>query len=304
MEKMKAVRIHQQAGPEGLIYEEAPKPSPAPEDALVRVQAAAITPTEFSWHLDWSKPVIPSYEMAGIVTALGATASEVRIGDQVYGLVDFSRDGAAAEYVAVRAADLALKPKSLDYVAAAVMPLSALTAWQALRVHARLQAGQRVLIHGGAGGVGSYAVQLAKWIGAQALATASATNADFVKELGADRVIDYTRSRFEEVVSGVDLVLDTVGGDVLNRSWKVLKPAGMLMSVAEKPPETLTALGVRTLYFIVEPNAGHLTELAALADRGIIRPVVAAVFPLDRARDAYEMGLRGHMRGKIVLRVS
>ena len=304
MQKMNAVRIHKRGGPEALVYEHAPKPCPAPDDALVRVHAAAITPAEFSWQLAWNKPVIPSHEMAGVVAEVGATVSEVKVGDQVYGLVDFSRDGAAAEFVAVRAADLALKPKSLDYVQASAMPLSALTAWQGLRIHARLQAGQRVLIHGGAGGVGSYAVQLAKWLGAEIFATASAANAEFVKALGADLVIDYTTTRFDDVVSDVDMVFDTVGGDALERSRKVLKRSGILLSVAEKPSqETAADLGIRAVYFIVEPNRGHLTELAGLADQGIIRPIVSAVFPLVQAREAYQAGLRGHMRGKNVLRV-
>jgi len=304
MRKMNAIRIHKQGGPESLSYEQAPKPSPAPEDALVRVHAAAITPSEFSWHLNRDKPVILSHEMSGVVAEVGATVSEVRVGDPVYGLVDFSRDGAAAEFVAVKAADLALKPACLDHVHAAAMPLSALTAWQGLRVHAQVQAGQRVLIHGGAGGVGSYAVQLARWLGAETIATVSSVNAAFVKELGADRVIDYTTSRFEDVIRDVDLVLDTVGGDVLNRSWRVLKRSGILMSVAEKPLPAMAAEGgIRAVYFIVEPNRDHLTDLAALADRGIIKPIVSAVFPLAQAREAYELGLRGHMRGKIVLRV-
>jgi NADPH:quinone reductase-like Zn-dependent oxidoreductase len=184
------------------------------------------------------------------------------------------------------------------------MPLSALTAWQGLRVHARLQAGQRVLIHGGAGGVGSYAIQLAKWLGAEIFATASAVNAEFVKELGADLVIDYTTTRFDDVVSDADLVFDTVGGDALKRSWKVLKRSGILLSVAEKPSEKTAAdLGIRAVYFIVEPNRGHWTELAGLADQGIVIPIVSAVFPLVQAREAYQAGLRGHMRGKNVLRV-
>lgn len=287
-----------------MVYEQAPKPCPAPEDALVRVHAAAITPTEFSWLDSWSKPIIPSHEMSGVVTEVGATVCEVNVGDPVYGLVDFSRDGAAAEFVAIRAVDLALKPKSLGHVQASAMPLSALTAWQGLRVHARLKAGQRVLIHGGAGGVGSYAVQLAKWLGAETLATASSVNAGFVKELGADRVIDYTRSRFENLVSDVDVVLDTVGGEVLSRSWKVLARSGILLSVAEKPSQVIAAdLGVRALYFIVEPNRNHLSELAGLADQGIMRPIVSAVFPLAQARQAYELGLCGHMRGKNVLQI-
>src|SRR5581483_4830608 len=245
MEEMNAVHIYR-PHPDSVVYERVPKPVAAPDEALVRVHAAAISPGEFSWVQDWSKPLIPSHEMSGVVAAVGAAVREVEVGEAVFALIDFSRDGAAAEFAAVRAADLAPMPKSLDHIGACTITLSALTAWQALRVHGRLQAGQRVLIHGGAGGVGSYAVQLARWMGAQTIATASAVNAAFVKELGASQVIDYTTARFEDVVRAVDLVLDTPGGNALNRSWKVLRRGGTLMSVAEEPSAATAAeLGIR-----------------------------------------------------------
>ena len=303
MEEMNAVHIYR-PHPDSVVYERVPKPVAAPDEALVRVHAAAISPGEFSWFQDWSKPLIPSHEMSGVVAAIGSEVTEVEVGDEVFGLVDFARDGAAAEFVAIKAAHLAPKPASLDHVGASTVTLSALTAWQALRVHAPLERGQRVLIHGGAGGVGSYALQIAKWIGARTIATASAVNAAFVKELGADEVIDYTTARFEDTLRDVDLVSDTVGGDALSRSWKVLRRGGTLLSVAEEPPAAAAdELGIRAVYFIVEPDRGHLTELAELADRGILKPIVSAVYPLARAREAYELGARGHMRGKIVLRV-
>ncbi len=303
MQEMNAVRIYKPE-PKSVVYERVPRPILAPDDALVRTHAAAISPGEFSWYQDWSKPLIPSHEMSGVVAATGAAVTDVDVGDAVFGLVDFSRDGAAAEFVAIKAAHLAPKPASLDHVGACTMTLSALTAWQALRVHAPLERGQRVLIHGGAGGVGSYALQIAKWIGAHTIATASAVNAAFVKELGADEVIDYTTTRFEDTLRDVDVVMDTVGGDALNRSWKVLRRGGSLLSVAEEPSAATAAeLGIRAVYFIVEPDRGHLTELAELADRGILKPIVSAVYPLARAREAYELGARGYMRGKIVLRI-
>jgi NADPH:quinone reductase-like Zn-dependent oxidoreductase len=237
------------------------------------------------------------------VAAVGGEVREFEVGDEVYGLPDFARDGAAAQYVAVRGTEVARKPNSVDHIHAAAIPLSALTARQALRVHASVTSGQRVLVHGGAGGVGSFAVQLAKHLGAETIATASAVNAVFVKKLGADRVIDYTDEPFD-FVANLNLVLDTVGGEALARSWYVLKPGGTIVSVAEKPSqEAARALGARGIYFIVQPNHEHLTELAKLVDSRVLRPFVSKVFPLAQAREAYDLGLRGHMRGKIVLRV-
>src|SRR4051812_41126745 len=204
---MWAIRTHGRGGPEQLFYEEAPVPEPGEGDVLVRVCATGITPAELTWdetyrNADGSPriPGIPGHEVSGTVEALGPGVADLRIGEDVYGLTDFPRDGAAAEYIAIRAANLAPKPQTIDYVQAAAVPLSALTAWQALFDKGRLTAGQRVLIHGGAGGVGTYAVQLAHWRGAHVIATSSAANAGFLRELGADKVIDYTTTRFEDEV--------------------------------------------------------------------------------------------------------
>ena len=212
---MKAIRIHRRGGPEALVYEDAPIPALQPGDVLVRVHAAGISPAEFTWHL-WETPdgrsrlpFIPSHEVSGVVADVAPDVRDVEVGDAVYGLTDFFRDGGAAEYVAVRATELAPKPRSLDHASAAATPLSALTAWQALFDHARLTPGQRVLIHGAAGGVGSFAAQLARWRGAHVIGTASARNVDFVRKLGADDVIDYGATPFETVVRDVDVVLDT-----------------------------------------------------------------------------------------------
>ena len=189
---------------------------------------------------------------------------------------------------------------------AAAVPLSALTAWQALFEHASLVAGQTVLIHGAAGGVGVFAVQLAHWAGAQVIATASARNRDFLRELGANEVIDYTTTRFEEVVHDVDLVFDTVGGDTLQRSWQVIKPGGVLVSIVGPRPsfEQAKALWVRPVWFVVEPNREQLIQIGALIDAGHLRPIIDTVFPLAQARQAYEQGTKGHTRGKIVLCVT
>src|SRR4051794_33386119 len=221
---MKAIRIHRLGGPEGLVYEDVPVPSLRPGDALVRVHAAGISPAEFTWEIQETPdgrsllPKVPSQEVSGVVEDVAPDVRDVKVGDAVYGLTDFFRDGAAAEYVAVRAADLAPKPRSLDHAAAATVPLSALTAWQALFDHGRLAAGQRVLIHGAAGGVGSFAVQLARWRGAHVIAIASAHNVEFVRGLGADEVIDRGKTPFESVVRDVDVVLDSVGGTTTEKS--------------------------------------------------------------------------------------
>ena len=310
MEVMKAIRIHRRGGPEALVYEDAPIPALQPGDALVRVHAASISPAEFTWHIYETPdgrsrlPTIPSHEVSGVVAAVAPDVRDVEVGDAVYGLTDFFRDGGAAEYVAVRAAELAPKPRSLDHASAAATPLSALTAWQALFDHARLTPGQRVLIHGAAGGVGSFAVQLARWRGAHVIGTASARNVDFVHKLGADDVIDYRVTPFETVAQHVDVVLDTIGGTTTEKSWSVLRPNGLLVTIVRQPSEWTAGRAARGLFFVVEPRRTQLNELSRLIDAGMIRPIVEAVLPLDRAREAYERGIREHPRGKLVLTVA
>jgi NADPH:quinone reductase-like Zn-dependent oxidoreductase len=306
---MKAIRIHRRGGPETLVYEDAPIPALQAGDALVRVHAAGISPAEFTWHI-WDTPdgrsripFIPSHEVSGIVAALAPDVRDVEVGDAVYGLTDFFRDGGAAEYVAVRATELAPKPRSLDHASAAATPLSALTAWQALFDHARLTPRQRVLIHGAAGGVGSFAVQIARWRGAHVIATASARNVDFVRKLGADDVIDYSATPFETAASDVDVVLDPIGGTTTEKSWSVLRPNGLLVTIVRQPPEWTANQAAKGLFFLVEPSRTQLSELSRLIDAGIVRPVVEAVLPLDQAREAYERGIREHPRGKLVLGV-
>lgn len=310
VDMMKAVRIQRKGGPETLVYEDVPVPTLRPGDALVRVHAAGISPAEFTWRIYETPdgrsrlPKIPSHEVSGVVAAVAPDVRDVRLGDAVYGLADFSRDGGAAEYVAVRAADLAPKPRSLDHAAAATVPLSALTAWQGLFDHAGLAPGQRVLIHGAAGGVGSFAVQLARWRGAHVIATASARDVDFVRGLGAHDFIDYGAAPFETVVRDVDVVLEGVGGTVTERSWSVLRPGGLLVTIVRQPAEWTAGRRARGLFFLVEPSRTQLIELSRLIDAGIIRPIVEAALPLNQAREAYERGIRQHPRGKLVLVVS
>jgi len=304
---MKAICLRARGGPEALAYEEVPQPHPGEGEVLVRVHAAGVIHTELSWVPTWTTqageprplPVIPGHEFSGEIAALGAGVRDVGVGDLVYGLNDWYRDGASAEYCVARVADIAHKPASVDHVHAAATPISALTSWQGLVERAGLAAGQRVLIHGAAGGVGTFAVQLARWRGARVTATASAANLDFVRSLGADEVIDYRAERFEDVVRHVDVVFDTVGGETLERSWSVLKPGGRLVTVAASGERT-TDERIRAAYFIVEPSRTQLVEIARLIDGGAVRPVVGAVFPLAEARQAYQ---HKPVRGKVVLRV-
>lgn len=306
---MKAIRVHSRDGTRAMRFEDAPVPTVGPGDALVRVHAAAITPTEFTWNSTFTTtegkdrlPTIPSFEVSGVVEDIAADVKDVARGDAVYGLLNFWRDGAAAEYVAVRAADLAPKPKSLDHVHAAAVPLSGLTAWQALFDHAHLARGNRVLIQGAAGGVGTFAVQLAHSKGIHVIGTASARNAGFLRELGADEVVDYAAEPVERRVKDVDAVLDTVGGDTLERSWGIVRRGGALVTiVGDAPEERATRQGIRAVSFLVQPSRAQLLELGELLDRGALRPIVEATYPLASAREAYERGLLGHNRGKLVL---
>jgi NADPH:quinone reductase-like Zn-dependent oxidoreductase len=305
---MRAIRLHQVGGPESLRDEEAPKPSPNDDQVLVQVSATAITPTEFAWHptfhtLDGGArpfPIILGHEFSGVVAAIGPDSDGVRIGDSVYGLNDWFSDGAQSEYCLTRPANIAPKPISLVDSLAAAVPISALTAWQALVDRAQLSEGQRVLIHGGAGGVGSFAVQLARYKKAHVIATVSAVNANFVTALGADEVIDYRTTPFEAVVHDVDVVLDTVGGDTRDRSWGVLRKGGRLVTIAADA-ERFTDPRVRDAFFIVEPNRAQLIEISRLIDAGVIRPVVGAVFPMEDVQHAYE---QKPLRGKHVLYIS
>src|SRR5574341_662623 len=248
---MKAIRLHARGGPEAFAYEEAPQPRPRKGEVLVRVHAAAVTPTELVWVPTWTTPmggpcrfpIILGHEFSGEVAAVGDGVTDVAVGNPVYGLNDWFGDGALAEYCVARAAEVAPKPRSVDHLAAAVTPISALTAWQGLLGSARLAAGDRDLVHGAAGGVGVFAVQLARWPGATVVGTASAHNEAFVHVLGADEMIDYRAVRFEDIVHGIDVVLDTVGGETLDRSWGVLKPGGRLVTIAafvEGPPDPRT----------------------------------------------------------------
>lgn len=311
---MRAIRIHRYGGPDVLTHEEVPRPEAGIGEVLVRVQAAGVNPIDWQTRmgegvagmLDHRLPLILGWDVSGVVDAVGPGVDAFATGDDIFGLVRFPQEGAAyAEYVAAPITDLATMPASLGHERAAAMPLVALTAWQSLIEAAELSAGQRVLIHRAAGGVGHLAVQLAKWRGAWVIGTASARNAEFLRELGVDEIVDYATTPFEDVARDVDVVLDTVGDETRDRSWGVLKRGGVLVSIRGEPsPEAAAAHGVRGRGVVVRPDAGQLTEIARLIDAGHLTPALDIVLPLAEARAAHERSEGGHARGKIVLRVT
>ncbi len=311
---MNAVRIHGYGDPGVLTFEQAPRPTPGVGEVLVRVQATSINPFDAAvragYMVDYFNhelPLILGTDVSGIVEEVGPGVEDLTPGVEVYGRAGVSRDGSYAEYVAVAADDIAIKPESLDFVHAAAIPHVLLTAWQALYEAAGLTEGQTALIHGAAGGVGHFAVQLARLRGAKVIGTGS-TNVDFLDELGVDQVIDYSTTRFEDVVSerSVDVVLDTVGDDSQERSWSLLKPGGMLVS-AVRPPSEDSALdhGVRQhMVYSTPPIGPTLTEVAALVDSGKLAPEVSRILPLSDVKTGHELIEARHTRGKIGVQVT
>ena len=308
---MKAIRIHNYGGPEVLKYEDAPRPKPQAGEVLVRVHAAGVNPIDWKIRAGCRKDILPvsfplilGWDLSGVIEKVGSGATRFKKGDEVFSMPDPTRNGAYAEYIIVRELEVALKPKSLYHVRAAAIPLAGLTAWHALFDAAELQPGQRVLIHGGAGGVGHYAVQLAKWKGGYVIATASAKNHELLDKLGVDEVIDYNTQRFENVARDVDIVLDTIGRETQERSWQVLKKGGILASLVQPPSdEKAKALGVRGAMIENRPDGAALAEIANIIDSGKLTPVINRILPLSEARRAHELSQSGHTHGKIALRV-
>ena len=310
---MQALHAYAKGDPKRLVYERAPSPALGPGDVLVQVHASGVSPGELDWPTAWlnhdgtprTQPIVPGHEVAGVVGAVGPAVAGVAVGDEVFGFIDIRRDGADAELVAVRADELAPKPTTLTFAEASSVPLSALTAWQALFDQGKLAPGQRVLIHGGAGGVGTFAVQLARWRGARVAATSSSRDAAFVRDLGAEEVIDYRATRFEDVVSDLDLVFDTVGADTWDRSWAVLRRGGRLVSIAvPRPPDRESVDDRQAIWFVVKPDRGQLIEIGGLIDGGSLRPVVSDVMPLARGGEAYGPAGRRGGPGKVVLLIA
>jgi NADPH:quinone reductase-like Zn-dependent oxidoreductase len=305
---MKAVRLQKPEGFEGidgLIYEDAPDPQPAIGDALVQVRAASFTPTELTWPLRTDRAghdraqLIPAHEGSGIVVALGYGTAGLSVGDEVYGLIDGYRDGWAAEYVIIEARSLAPKPTTVDFIRAAAIPQAGLTSWQALFDHGHLESGQTVVIHGAGGGVGSMGVQLARWTGAHVIGTGRAGARQRTLDLGADDFVDIERDGWETAVGQVDLVYDTIGGDVLAHSPAIVKPGGALVSVMA-PPQT-DRDDIRTVHFVRDPSGSQLRDITRLVDQGTLRPQVGAVYALADAREAFMAKSTQHIPGKVVL---
>jgi NADPH:quinone reductase-like Zn-dependent oxidoreductase len=297
---MQAVRLHPDGGARRLAVEQVARPRPGPGEALVRVHAAAITRDELEWPLD-RLPAIPSYEMSGVVHEVAADVRGLAPGDEVYALTSFDRDGAACEYMAVQTSLLAARPASLSHVETAAVPMPALSAWQGLFDHGRLEAGERVLILGAVGGVGHAATQLARWRGAYVIGVSSHGDLELVRELGADEAVAHDE-RFDEMLEAVDLVFDTAGGDALARSAALVRPGGRIVSVAEEPPAPQPE-HVAAVYFVVEPSGEQLTGLTRLLDEGRLRPAVDAVFALADAPAAFARVQERGKRGKVVLEI-
>jgi NADPH:quinone reductase-like Zn-dependent oxidoreductase len=297
---MRALRLHPPGGIDALSLDEIEVPQPSSGEALVRVHAAAITRDEVDWPTD-RLPAIVSYELSGVVEQVSGDVADLVIGDDVFSLTPFDRDGVAAEFAVVPAAFLAPKPRGLSHVESAALPLAGLTAWQGLFVHGQLQPNQRVLILGAAGGVGHLATQLAAWRGAHVIGTASAGAAELAREFGAEQVLD-PAAPFVGSIEPVDLVFDTVGGDALARSADVLREGGRLVAVAEEPSPEIAGR-VHATYFVVEPDPEQLVELAKLANDGILRSAIDSVFPLKDARAAFDRVMSSGKRGKVVIEV-
>jgi NADPH:quinone reductase-like Zn-dependent oxidoreductase len=307
----KAVRIHQFGNADVLSYEDAPMPTIEADEVLVKIHASSINPVDWKVREGYLKDFIPhrfpltlGWDFAGEIVAVGALVSDWEIGAAVYARPDIGRDGTYAEFIAVRASEIAAKPTSINWQAAAAVPLVALTAWQSLYEGANIQAGERVLIHAGAGGVGSFAIQLAKLRGAYVITTTSTYNIDLVKSLGADEVIDYTQSDFS-LLRDIDVVFDTMGGEIQDKSWITLKRGGRLVSIVSAPSEQAAQeAGVTPLFCFVQPNSVQLQALAELIDAKKLQIIIDSVYSLKDIVAAQEKSASGRARGKIVIQVS
>ncbi len=308
---MKAVRLHAYGDSSVLRYEDADIPKPGEDDVLVKVHAAGVNPVDWKVRagylqsmIPYDLPLIPGWDVAGEIVAMGEHITDWKIGDAIYSRPDIARQGSYAEYVAVRASEISKKPASLDWLHAAAVPLAALTAWQVLFEHAKLRTGERVLIHAGAGGVGLFAIQLAKIRGAHVTTTTSTRNVELVQSMGADTVIDYSKEDFR-TLRDLDVVFDTLGGNTQVDSWQTLKRGGQLMSIVDTPDAATAARhGVQAQFCFVQPSSDHLRQIAELIDTGQLKVTLDSVYPLAEAAQAQEKSESGRARGKIVLQVA
>src|SRR5438477_1642272 len=309
---MKAIVVHEYGGPEVMKYEDAQRPEPKENEILVKVIAAGVNPVDsaarsqkYARFMNITLPAIPGYDIAGIVERTGTSVTKFKAGDPVYAYIALDKGGAYAEYAVATEKEAAAKPKSLTYVEAAAVPLVSLTAWQALVDTAKLSPGQTVLIHGGSGGVGSFAIQIVKARGAKVFATASTPNQNLLKQLGADVAIDYTKQKFEDVAKDVDVVLDCVGKDTLVRSYGIVKKGGIIVSIVGRPNQAeLDKHGIRGASISVEPNSDELAEITKLIEEKKIKVVVSQTLPLAEAAKAQSQAGTRHTRGKSVLKVA
>ena len=309
---MKAVVVNEWGGPEVLKYQDAPRPEPKEDEILVRVVAAAVNPVDtyvrqgmFAKRGMDNRPAILGYDIAGVVEKTGANAKKFKPGDAVYSYLSVMRGGGYAEFAIAKESETALKPKNINFEEAAAVPLAATTAWQALIDEAKLSVGQTVLIHGGSGGVGSFAIQIAKARGAKVIATASTEHQSTLKQLGVDQAIDYKTTKFEDAVKDVDVVLNCVRADALGRSYGVVKKGGIIVSITDEPDETECAK--RSLHCSrlgAHPDSKVLEELMKLIEAGKIKPIVSQTFPLAETSKAHQQIETHHTLGKIVLKVT
>jgi NADPH:quinone reductase-like Zn-dependent oxidoreductase len=306
---MNAIVVHEYGGPEVLKYEDALRPEPKNDEILIRTMSAGVNPVDAAIRAGRFRtgqlPFIPGMDVAGVVEKVGANVTKFKAGDPVYAYLSFQEQGGYAEFTVARENETALKPKGISFEQAAAVPLAATTAWQALIDTAGLKAGQTVLIHGGSGGVGHFAIQIAKARGAKVIATASAPNQDLLKQLGVDQPIDYTKTKFEDVVKNVDVVLEATRSDSMARSYGVVKKGGFIVSITGSPDQAqLDQHGLRGQSLMVHPEANVLQELTKLIEAKKLTPMVSQVFPLTEAAKAQQQIETRHTRGKIVLKVA
>jgi alcohol dehydrogenase len=332
---MRAFVVERYGNNDGVREVEWPHPAPGEHDVLVKIHAASVNPVDFKIRdgklkpvLRYRLPFVLGSDLAGEVVEVGKAVRHFKAGDQVYGRANKMRIGSFAEYIAISESDIALKPASLDMVHAASVPLVALTAWQAFHDEFKLHRGQKVLVHAGSGGVGVFAIQIAKHLGANVATTTGTANVEWVRSLGADRVIDYRKQDFAQQLDDIDLVLDTIGGETLEKSFEVLKPHGTIVSISGPPdPAFAKSIGanffvatamrlmsrrIRRLaekrrmhyqFFFMHPSGKQLRKIAALIDAGELRTVVDRVFPFAQAKDALAYVESGHAKGKVVIRM-
>src|SRR6266576_1929611 len=309
--KMRAIVIHAYGGPEVMRLENVARPEPADDEILIRVVAASINPVDVAIRKGYiaklvgNFPLILGMDAAGIVEKVGNKVTKYKAGDPVFAFFTVKDEGGYAEFVTAREDEIASKPNNVSFAQAAGAGAAGATAWEALINTANLRSGQTVLIHGGSGGVGHLAIQIAKARGAKVFATASTANQDFLKQMGADVAIDYTKQKFEDVAKDVDVVLDSIGRDTLARSYAVVKKGGIIVSLVARPKESeLEKHGIRGTALNAEPNSGELAEIGRLIDDKKIKVIVSQTFPLSEAMKAQEQVATGHTRGKIVLKVA